>query len=54
LPQQLNTPLLVDLAKQDNSLITVRMLPDFDHSYFFIATCIAEHLLFHCDAMSEN
>ena len=54
LAEQLNTPLLVDLAKQNNALITVRMQPDYDHSYFFIATFIAEHLLFHSEALSHS
>ena len=54
LAEQLNTPLLVDLAKQNNALITVRMQPDYDHSYFFIATFIAEHFLFHSEALSHS
>ena len=54
LAEQLNTPLLADLAKQNNSLMTVRMQPAYDHSYFFIATFIAEHLAFHSKALSKN
>jgi S-formylglutathione hydrolase len=54
LAEQLNTPLLVDLAKQNESLMTVRMQPAYDHSYFFIATFIAEHLAFHSKALSQN
>lgn len=53
LAEQLNTPLLVDLAKQNDSLITVRMQPAYDHSYFFIATFIAEHLAFHSEALHQ-
>ena len=54
LAEQLNTPLLVDQAKQNESLMTVRMQPAYDHSYFFIATFIAEHLAFHSKALSKN
>ena len=54
LAEQLNTPLLVDQAKQNKSLMTVRMQPAYDHSYFFIATFIAEHLAFHSKALSKN
>ena len=54
LAEQLNTPLLADLAKQNESLMTVRMQPAYDHSYFFIATFIAEHLAFHSKALSKN
>ena len=54
LAEQLNTPLLADLAKQNESLMTVRMQPAYDHSYFFIATFIAEHLAFHSKALSQN
>ena len=54
LAEQLNTPLLVDLAKKNEPLMTVRMQPAYDHSYFFIATFIAEHLAFHSRALSQN
>ena len=54
LAEQLNTPLLVDLAKKNEPLMTVRMQPAYDHSYFFIATFIAEHLAFHSKALSQN
>jgi S-formylglutathione hydrolase len=29
----------------------IRLQPDYDHSYFFIATFIGEHIGFHAGAM---
>lgn len=47
LAEQLKTQLLIDMAKQKDFPMTIRMQPAYDHSYFFIATFIAEHLAFH-------
>ena len=47
LAQQLKTQLLIDMAKQKDFPMTIRMQPAYDHSYFFIATFMAEHLAFH-------
>ena len=49
LAEQLNTPLLADLAKQNNSLMTVRMQPAYDHSYFFVSSFLKDHVLWHKD-----
>lgn len=49
LKEQLKTPLLV-LASQDADYpIEIRMQSGYDHSYFFIATFISDHIRFHAN-----
>ena len=31
----------------------IRLQPDYDHSYFFISTFIAEHIAFHARRLSK-
>ncbi|MFY0310977.1 S-formylglutathione hydrolase [Leisingera sp. D0M16] len=33
---------------------TLRMQPDYDHSYFFVSTFMEEHVSFHADALYQN
>ena len=47
LEQQLKTHLLQQAASEANYPMTVRMQPGYDHSYYFIASFIGEHLAFH-------
>jgi S-formylglutathione hydrolase len=47
LEEQLKTPLLEQACADNGYPMTVRMQPGYDHSYFFIATFIGEHLAFH-------
>lgn len=47
LAEQLNPGLLVMAAKKADYPMTIRMQPGYDHSYFFIASFIGEHLAFH-------
>lgn len=47
LNEQLKTPLLLEAANAANYPMEIRMQPGYDHSYFFIATFIGEHLAFH-------
>lgn len=47
LAQQLQTPRLEQAAQQAEYPMTIRMQPGYDHSYFFIASFIGEHLAFH-------
>ncbi len=47
LEEQLRTPLLEQAARDADYPMTIRMQPGYDHSYFFIATFIGEHLAFH-------
>ena len=47
LTEQLKPGLLVAAAKKANYPMTIRMQPGYDHSYFFIASFVGEHLEFH-------
>jgi S-formylglutathione hydrolase len=47
LAEQLNTQLLVDTARDVGYAMQVRFQPGYDHSYFFIASFIEEHIDFH-------
>lgn len=47
LAEQLNTQLLVDAAERVNFPMQIRFQAGYDHSYFFIATLIGEHIKFH-------
>lgn len=53
LEEQLNTQLLEDTAAEINFPMQIRMQPGYDHSYFFIATFIDEHLQFHANALKK-
>ncbi|MGV8929522.1 MAG: S-formylglutathione hydrolase [Brevundimonas sp.] len=47
LAEQLKPELLVEAAKATGQKITLRMQPGYDHSYFFMASFIADHVAFH-------
>jgi S-formylglutathione hydrolase len=47
LQEQLNTPLLIQASTEADYPMTVRMQAGYDHSYFFIASFIGEHIAFH-------
>ena len=47
LDEQLRTPLLQEAVDESAYPATIRMQPGYDHSYFFIATFIGEHIAFH-------
>ncbi len=47
LTDQLKPDLLVAAAKASGQKITLRMQPGYDHSYFFMASFIADHVAFH-------
>ena len=49
LAEQLNTQLLIDTAASVAFPMRIRLQPEYDHSYFFIATFIEEHLKFHAE-----
>ena len=51
LTEQLKTELLVSAGQVADFPIQIRMQPDYDHSYFFIATFIAEHIKYHTRAL---
>ncbi|WP_460048532.1 S-formylglutathione hydrolase [Sessilibacter sp. MAH2] len=47
LEEQLKTPLLIEAAEHAQFPMSIRMQPGYDHSYFFIASFIGEHIKFH-------
>lgn len=47
LEEQLKTGLLEQAGRDADYPMTVRMQPGYDHSYFFIASFIGEHIAFH-------
>jgi S-formylglutathione hydrolase len=47
LKEQLRPALLADACGRAGQKLTLRMRPGYDHSYFFVATFIADHLAFH-------
>jgi S-formylglutathione hydrolase len=47
LTEQLKPELLVEAAKASGQTLTLRMQPGYDHSYFFMASFIADHVAFH-------
>ena len=51
LTEQLKVELLVEAGQVADYPMQIRMQPDYDHSYFFIATFIAEHMAFHARAL---
>ena len=52
LAEQLNTQLLIDTAEQVGFPIQIRFQSGYDHSYFFIASLIGEHIRFHSNYLS--
>ncbi|MGI2261335.1 S-formylglutathione hydrolase [Shewanella sp. GXUN23E] len=47
LEQQLNPGSLEQAARENQYPLTLRMQPGYDHSYYFIASFIEDHLRFH-------
>ncbi len=47
LAEQLKPELLVAAGEAAGQTITLRMQPGYDHSYFFMASFIADHVAFH-------
>lgn len=52
LEEQLQTPLLEEACKAANYPATIRYQDGYDHSYYFIASFIGDHVAFHADAMA--
>jgi S-(hydroxymethyl)glutathione dehydrogenase/alcohol dehydrogenase len=52
-PQQLLTEDLENKAKTVGQTLTVRKHANFDHSYFFIATFIPDHIRFHAQYLRQ-
>ncbi|MFT4826689.1 MAG: S-formylglutathione hydrolase, partial [Cryomorphaceae bacterium] len=53
LEEQLKTQLLESACEDANYAAKIRRQPGYDHSYFFIATFIGEHIAFHAQALSR-
>ncbi len=51
LEEQLRPQLFVEAARRAGQTLTLRMQEGYDHSYFFIATFIADHLAWHRQAL---
>jgi len=51
LAEQLKPELLVAAAKAVGQPVTLRMQPGYDHSYFFMASFISDHLAFHAERL---
>ena len=54
LDQQLRTPLLQAAAEAAGYPLTLRMQPGYDHSYYFIASFIGEHVAHHAAALKAG
>jgi len=53
LSQQLNPQALTDAARACGYPLTLRMQPGYDHSYYFIASFIDDHLRHHAAALER-
>ena len=51
LTEQLKPDLLVAAGHSTGQAITLRMQPGYDHSYFFMASFIGEHVAFHAERL---
>ena len=47
LKEQLKTPLLEQASKEANYPMSIRYQAGYDHSYYFVASFIGEHIAFH-------
>ena len=51
LADQLKPEILVAAAKAAGQSVTLRMQPGYDHSYFFMASFIDDHIAFHAERL---
>ncbi len=54
LADQLKPELLLEAAKVAGQSLTLRMQPGYDHSYFFMASFIADHVAFHARRLKAS
>jgi len=52
LAEQLKPALLADACRDAGIGLTLRMQPGYDHSYYFIATFIADHIAWHAERLA--
>lgn len=53
LDEQLKTPLLAGACAAAGIPLTLRMQPGYDHSYFFIATFMPDHIAWHAERLAR-
>jgi S-formylglutathione hydrolase len=53
LDEQLRPQLLADACRAAGIPLTLRMHPGYDHSYYFIATFMADHLRWHAERLTR-
>lgn len=53
LDEQLKTHLLADACAAAGIPLTLRMQPGYDHSYFFIATFMPDHIAWHAERLQR-
>ncbi len=54
LAEQLKPELLVSACQQAKHPLQLERHPEYDHSYFFIASFIEQHMLYHANALNED
>ena len=54
LTDQLKPEFLVEAARAAGQTLTLRMQPGYDHSYFFMASFIADHVAFHAQRLKAT
>ncbi len=54
LTEQLKPQLLEQVCKQQDHPLTLRMQSGYDHSYFFIATFIKDHIEYHANHLIDD
>lgn len=54
LTEQLKPELLEQACREHNHPLTLRRQPGYDHSYFFIATFIEDHLRYHAEHLFRD
>lgn len=52
LDEQLKPHLLTEICEKTGHPLTLRMQPGYDHSYFFIATFMGDHITWHADVLN--
>ncbi len=53
LERELNPDMLVAACEAAGQRVTLRIHPHYDHSYYFIASFIGDHLAFHAAALAD-
>ncbi|MCL4139991.1 UNVERIFIED_CONTAM: hypothetical protein GTU68_036054 [Idotea baltica] len=53
LEEQLKPELFIAACNENNQALNYRMQPDYDHSYYFIASFVADHLEHHAQTLNS-